>query len=42
MIGVRFALNGVLGGLFGLSAFSLYGLRAGERTSARARCLLLR
>ena len=36
MIGVRFALNGVLGGLFGLSAFSLYGLRAGERTSALA------
>ena len=31
MIAVRFALYGVLGGLFGLSAFSLYGLRAGER-----------
>ncbi|KQM20143.1 copper resistance protein CopD [Sphingomonas sp. Leaf24] len=36
MIGVRFALYGVLGGLFGLSAFSLYGLRAGERVSALA------
>lgn len=34
MIGVRFALYGVLGGLFGLSAFSLYGLRAGERAGA--------
>lgn len=31
MIGVRLALYGVLGGLFGLSAFALYGLRAGER-----------
>ncbi|BCA64369.1 hypothetical protein HMP09_p0017 (plasmid) [Sphingomonas sp. HMP9] len=28
---VRFALYGVLSGLFGLSAFSLYALRAGER-----------
>ncbi|QQV77899.1 copper homeostasis membrane protein CopD [Sphingomonas aliaeris] len=36
LIGVRFALYGVLGGLFGLSAFSLYGLRAGERVSALA------
>ena len=31
MIAVRFALYEVLCGLFGLSAFSLYGLRAGER-----------
>lgn len=36
LIGVRFALYGVLTGLFGLSAFSLYGLRAGERDSALA------
>lgn len=36
LIGVRFALYGVQGGLFGLSAFSLYGLRAGERVSALA------
>lgn len=36
MIGVRLALYGVLGGLFGLSAFSLYGLRAGERAHALA------
>jgi copper resistance protein D len=36
MIGVRFALYGVLGGLFGLSAFALYGLRAGERADALA------
>ena len=36
LIGVRFALYGVLTGLFGLSAFSLYGLRAGERDSAVA------
>lgn len=36
MVGIRFALYGVLGGLFGLSAFSLYGLRAGERTGALA------
>jgi putative copper resistance protein D len=36
MIGVRLALYGVLGGLFGLSAFALYGLRAGERVHALA------
>lgn len=36
MVGVRFALYGVLGGLFGLPAFSLYGLRAGERSDALA------
>lgn len=36
MVAVRFALYGVLSGLFGLSAFSLYGLRAGERDSALA------
>ncbi len=36
MVGVRLALYGVLGGLFGLSAFSLYGLRAGERGDALA------
>lgn len=36
MVGVRFALYGVLGGLFGLSAFGLYGLRAGERADALA------
>jgi len=36
MIGVRLALYGVLGGLFGLSAFALYGLRAGERGDALA------
>lgn len=34
MIAVRFALYGVLGALFGLSAFSLYGLRSGERGEA--------
>lgn len=36
MIAVRLALYGVLGGLFGLSAFGLYGLRAGERANALA------
>ena len=36
MIGVRLALYGVLGGLFGLSTFGLYGLRAGERPHALA------
>lgn len=36
MIAVRFALYGVLGALFGLSAFALYGLRAGERRGALA------
>ena len=36
MIGVRFALYGVLGALFGLSAFALYGLRCGERGDALA------
>ena len=36
MIGVRFALYGVLGSLFGLSAFALYGLRTGERGDALA------
>lgn len=36
MIGVRFALYGVLSALFGLSAFSLYGLRGGERGDALA------
>ena len=36
MIAVRFALYGVLSGLFGLSAFSLYGLRTGERSDALA------
>ena len=34
IIGVRFALCGVLGALFGLSAFALYGLRSGERGDA--------
>lgn len=34
MIGVRFALYGVLGGLFGLSAFALYSVRVGERANA--------
>ena len=34
LIGVRFALYVTLSGLFGLSAFSLYGLKAGERTDA--------
>ena len=36
MVGIRLALYGVLGSLFGLSAFSLYGLRAGERAGALA------
>ncbi|WP_375292534.1 copper homeostasis membrane protein CopD [Sphingomonas melonis] len=36
MIAVRFALYAVLGGLFGLSAFSVYGLQAGERNDALA------
>jgi copper resistance protein D len=36
MIAVRFALYGVLGSLFGLSAFGLYGLRTGERGKALA------
>ena len=31
LIGVRFALYATLSGLFGLSAFSLYGLKAGEQ-----------
>ena len=34
LIAIRFALYLALGGLFGLSAFSLYGLKAGERTDA--------
>jgi putative copper resistance protein D len=34
LIAVRFALYVTLSGLFGLSAFSLYGLKAGERTGA--------
>lgn len=36
MISVRFALYGVLGGLFGLSAFGLYALHARERSDALA------
>lgn len=36
LIGVRFALYLALAALFGLSAFSLYGLRAGERGDALA------
>ena len=36
LIGVRFALYATLSGLFGLSAFSLYGLKAGERGDALA------
>ena len=36
MIAARFALYGVLGGLFGLSAFGLYALRACERGDALA------
>lgn len=36
LIAVRFALFLALGGLFGLSAFGLYGLKVGERTSALA------
>jgi putative copper resistance protein D len=36
LIAVRFGLYVTLSGLFGLSAFSLYGLKAGERTGAIA------
>nr|WP_221211914.1 copper homeostasis membrane protein CopD [Sphingomonas faeni] len=36
MIAVRFALYATLSGLFGLSAFSLYGLKARERADALA------
>lgn len=36
LIAVRFALYATLSGLFGLSAFSLYGLHAGERRDALA------
>lgn len=36
MIAVRFVLYGVLSGLFGLSAFSLYGLQGGERRDSLA------
>lgn len=36
LIGVRFALYATLSGLFGLSVFSLYGLKAGERADALA------
>ncbi len=36
LIAVRFALYVTLSGLFGLSAFSLYGLKAGERADALA------
>jgi putative copper resistance protein D len=36
LIAVRFALYLTLSGLFGLSAFSLYGLQAGERADALA------
>lgn len=36
LIAVRFALYLALGGLFGLSAFSLYALKAGERANALA------
>lgn len=36
LIGVRFALYLTLAALFGLSAFSVYGLRAGERGDALA------
>jgi len=36
LIVVRFALYVTLSGLFGLSAFSLYGLKAGERADALA------
>lgn len=36
LIAVRFALYVTLSGLFGLSAFSLYGLRSGERATALA------
>ena len=36
MIAVRFTLYGVLGSLFGLSAFALYGMLGGERGGALA------
>jgi copper resistance protein D len=36
LIAIRFALYGTLSGLFGLSAFSLFGLKAGERADALA------
>lgn len=36
LIGVRFALYLTLAALFGLAAFSLYGLRTGERGDALA------
>ena len=36
LIAVRFALYATLSGLFGLSAFSLYGLKAGESADALA------
>jgi putative copper resistance protein D len=36
LIGIRFALYGVLAALFGLTAFSLYGLRTHERGDALA------
>lgn len=36
LIAVRFALYATLSGLFGLSTFSLYGLKAGERADALA------
>ena len=36
LIGVRFALYVTLAALFGLAAFSLYGLRARERGDALA------
>lgn len=36
LIAVRFALYMTLSGLFGLSAFALYGLRKGERSDALA------
>lgn len=36
LIAVRFSLYATLSGLFGLSAFSLYGLKAGERVDAFA------
>lgn len=36
LIAVRVALYATLSGLFGLSAFSLYGLKAGERADALA------
>ena len=36
LIGVRFALYATLSGLFGLSAFSLYGLKVEKRADALA------